>query len=156
MRLTKQEQLVLGIVIAPVVDRLGGQDVSDGASPGGDADGKTIKACSVSFEEVLEQILAKDKRYQRDAYMFVREALDYTQKNMGKASKGVRHVSGQQLLAGIRDYGAATIRADGDDGVRGMGHPVVQGLWRDGFHDGGAQAACEDREGYAGGFRERV
>lgn len=59
----------------------------------------------VAFEEVLEQILAKDKRFPRDAYLFVREALDYTQKNIGKAGKGVKHVSGQQLLGGIRDYG---------------------------------------------------
>ncbi|EEF58626.1 Minf_1886 family protein [Pedosphaera parvula] len=61
---------------------------------------------AASFEEVLEQILLKDKRYHRDAYVFLREALDYTQKLVTKGtSKGsIRHVSGQELLAGIRDY----------------------------------------------------
>lgn len=61
---------------------------------------------AVSFEEVLEQILAKDKRYHRDSYLFVREALDHTQKAVGKLTKGghIRHVSGQELLAGIREY----------------------------------------------------
>jgi uncharacterized repeat protein (TIGR04138 family) len=61
---------------------------------------------AVSFEEVLEQILAKDKRYHRDSYLFVREALDHTQKAVGKQTKGghIRHVSGQELLSGIREY----------------------------------------------------
>jgi uncharacterized repeat protein (TIGR04138 family) len=57
------------------------------------------------FEETLEKILAADRRYQRDAYYFVREALAYTQKAISKANKGkVRHVTGQELLAGIRAY----------------------------------------------------
>lgn len=59
----------------------------------------------VLFEEALEQILQGDPRYPRDAYAFVREALDYTQKNMAKASRGpLRHVSGQELLNGVRAY----------------------------------------------------
>ena len=59
----------------------------------------------VTFEETLEQILAKDPRYQRDAYFFLREALDYTQKLVGKENAGkVRHVTGQELLDGIRQF----------------------------------------------------
>ena len=60
----------------------------------------------VSFEEILDQIVAKDTRYHRDAYLFLREALDYTHKTLGKEGKGSpnRHVSGQQLLEGIRQY----------------------------------------------------
>jgi uncharacterized repeat protein (TIGR04138 family) len=58
-----------------------------------------------SIEEALELMLKKDPRYGREAYFFVREALDYTQKAVGKDNRGViRHVSGQELLAGIRDY----------------------------------------------------
>jgi len=59
-----------------------------------------------SFEESVEQIAAGDPRYQRDAYFFVREALDHTQKRTGKAptQDEVCHVSGQELLDGIRDY----------------------------------------------------
>jgi uncharacterized repeat protein (TIGR04138 family) len=61
-----------------------------------------------SFEEALEQILAKDPRFQRDAYHFVREALDFTQKNIIKENKGqMRHVSGQELLSGIREFALA-------------------------------------------------
>ncbi len=59
----------------------------------------------VSFEEALELIQRKDTRYHRDAYLFVREALDHTQKTIGKDKSGrLRHISGQELLGGIRDY----------------------------------------------------
>ena len=55
--------------------------------------------------EVLDRILKKDKRFHRDAYVFLGEAVDFTQKAIGKANKGkVRHVTGQELLAGIRAY----------------------------------------------------
>jgi len=58
-----------------------------------------------SFEEAFARIQAKDTRYHRDAYYFVREALDFTQKNVAKDARGrVRHVSGQELLAGIREF----------------------------------------------------
>ena len=61
-----------------------------------------------SFEEALGQILAKDARFQRDAYFFLREALDHTQKSIVKENKGqMRHVSGQELLAGIREFALA-------------------------------------------------
>ena len=58
-----------------------------------------------NFEEILEKIVATDSRYQRDGYFFLREALDHTQKIVSKSKKNeIRHVSGQELLAGIRDY----------------------------------------------------
>ena len=58
-----------------------------------------------TFDEGLELILAKDPRYPRDGYLFVREALDYTQKGIIKENRGqLRHVSGQELLGGIREF----------------------------------------------------
>jgi len=61
-----------------------------------------------TFEEVLEKIVAADPRYHRDAYHFLREALAHTQKKSGKVAKGeVQHVTGQTLLAGIREYALA-------------------------------------------------
>jgi uncharacterized repeat protein (TIGR04138 family) len=59
-----------------------------------------------SFEETVEQILAKDSRYRRDVYLFLREALDHTQKMTGKQPKKyeIRHVTGQELLEGIREH----------------------------------------------------
>jgi uncharacterized repeat protein (TIGR04138 family) len=62
----------------------------------------------ISFEEGLERIRAKDPRFPEDAYRFVREALDHTQKTIGKDSRGrPRHVSGQELLQGIRNFALA-------------------------------------------------
>ena len=59
----------------------------------------------INFDEAVEQILARDSRYTREAYLFVREALDYTQKLVGKETRGaIRHVSGQELLEGIRKF----------------------------------------------------
>jgi len=81
----------------------------------------------VTFEETLEQILAKDPRYQRDAYLFLREALDYTQKLVGKENGGkVRHVTGQELLDGIRQFaleqfGPMTLTVFEEWGVRNCG-----------------------------------
>jgi uncharacterized repeat protein (TIGR04138 family) len=54
----------------------------------------------VDFDEGVKAILLRDRRYARDAYDFVREALEYTRVWMDK--KG--HVTGQQLLDGIRKY----------------------------------------------------
>ena len=59
----------------------------------------------VSFEDALEILTIKDPRYPREAYLFVREALDHTQRVMAKSREGtIRHVSGQELLGGIKDY----------------------------------------------------
>ena len=59
----------------------------------------------INFDETVDLIIAKDTRFAGDAYMFVREALDFTQKLAGKETRGaVRHVSGQELLDGIRQF----------------------------------------------------
>jgi uncharacterized repeat protein (TIGR04138 family) len=51
-------------------------------------------------EDLLAPILKRDPRYTQDAYFFVREALDHTVRQVNK----VRHISGQELLNGIREY----------------------------------------------------
>lgn len=56
-------------------------------------------------DQVLEEIVRKDPRYKREAYLFVREALDYTQTTISKQERApVRHVTGQELLGGFRAY----------------------------------------------------
>ena len=61
---------------------------------------------AASFEEAIDQIAAQDRRYHREAYFFLREALEHTQGMTGRLPKKneVRHVSGQELLEGIREY----------------------------------------------------
>ena len=59
----------------------------------------------IHFEEALDNILAKDPRYETQAYHFLREALDYTVKMLAKPVEGPgRHVSGAELLDGTRQY----------------------------------------------------
>jgi uncharacterized repeat protein (TIGR04138 family) len=61
----------------------------------------------VNFDEALERMLASDTRYHRSAYLFLREALDHTHKMLGKAdTEAIHHVTGGQLLDGIREYAA--------------------------------------------------
>ena len=58
------------------------------------------------YNEILDQILEKDDRYHRDAYYFIREGLDYTQHKLAKEAEGKesRHISGQELTNGLRQY----------------------------------------------------
>lgn len=59
----------------------------------------------VHFTEALNQILAEDRRYGEPAYFFIREALDFTIKLLAKPAGGQgRHVTGAELLEGIRQY----------------------------------------------------
>lgn len=68
---------------------------------------------TVNFESVVERIIERDGRYQREAYTFVREALEHTQKGLARTRTGKtvadqeRHVSGQELLTGIREFALA-------------------------------------------------
>lgn len=98
----------------------------------------------LSFEEALEQILAVDNRFHRDAYLFVRDSLDHTRKLIIKEDRAEdrqitnepliegsrpqplkdRHVTGQELLEGIRqqaltDFGPMVITVFEEWGVRG-------------------------------------
>ena len=60
---------------------------------------------ALDFDKTVEDVVQRDSRYHREAYGFVRDALDYTQKNIVRTAKeGLRHVSGQELLEGVRAY----------------------------------------------------
>ncbi len=135
---------------------LGSKGLADRASarPNGSACVQIVFICmhTGNFDEALDKIVAKDGRFTRDAYLFVRESLDYTQKMMAKASREkearetresagsggaadgksgaagtgeevVRHVSGQELLNGIRalaleQFGPMTVTVLEEWGVR--------------------------------------
>jgi uncharacterized repeat protein (TIGR04138 family) len=59
----------------------------------------------INFDEVVGELIARDPRYTRDAYDFTRDALDFTQKLISRdKGRGMRHVTGQELLEGIRQY----------------------------------------------------
>ncbi|HLF18559.1 MAG TPA: Minf_1886 family protein [Candidatus Omnitrophota bacterium] len=65
---------------------------------------------SQDFETIVETILVKDSRYKIDAYLFVMEALSFTQRKF----KSQSHVTGEEILTGMRDlllnkYGPMTM-----------------------------------------------
>ncbi|MEI8314753.1 MAG: Minf_1886 family protein [Verrucomicrobiota bacterium] len=59
------------------------------------------------FAEAVTEICTADSRYDRDAYLFVREGLDFTLKSLKKHQQTnpvQRHITGQELLTGLRQY----------------------------------------------------
>lgn len=74
----------------------------------------------IGFAEAVLQIVAEDGRYQAEAYQFVREGLDFTVKMFNKPSAGpARHVTGRELLEGIRSY---ALQEYGPMGLRVLNH----------------------------------
>ena len=65
----------------------------------------------MDFDDALDALVARDGRYERDAYLFLRDALDFTVKEAQRGPAGAnpptgagRHVTGQELLDGVRRY----------------------------------------------------
>lgn len=59
----------------------------------------------IGFAEALDAIIEADARYSRDAYIFLRDALDYTTKQQKKVKGApIKHVAGPELLEGVRQY----------------------------------------------------
>ena len=63
----------------------------------------------LDFDDALDALVARDGRYERDAYRFLRDALDFTVKEVHRgaganAAGSSRHVTGQELLDGVRRY----------------------------------------------------
>lgn len=59
----------------------------------------------LGFTEALDTIIVQDPRYDREAYIFLRDALDFTIKQLKKNKEDVaRHVTPQQLLDGVRQF----------------------------------------------------
>ncbi len=61
-----------------------------------------------NFLEVVDLIVKEDDRYGKGGYVFLKKALDYTikkeRKSQGKVVSKQRHVTGQELLQGVREY----------------------------------------------------
>jgi uncharacterized repeat protein (TIGR04138 family) len=59
---------------------------------------------AVQFEQSVLSILKREKRFDAQAYFFLKDALDYTLKRIAENNEGqARHVSGKELLEGYRD-----------------------------------------------------
>ncbi len=57
----------------------------------------------IGFAEAVDALVKSDTRYDREAYSFLRDALDFTLKQRKKNKEDEsRHVAGQDLLEGVR------------------------------------------------------
>lgn len=66
---------------------------------------KVLTDMNASFQETVLELCEKDRRYHPDAYSFMVEALDATVKDIRKRQpEHERHVTGKELLEGIRDF----------------------------------------------------
>lgn len=88
---------------------------------------------TIGFQEAVEKVCSSDARYQPEAYVFLRDALDSTLKRRKKAKKDMSaHVSAPELLDGFRlhalhEFGPMTITVLSYWGVRSsedIGHMV--------------------------------
>lgn len=60
-------------------------------------------------DDVLDLIVREDDRYDREAYIFVGDALKHTQSSATRKSDAQpSHISGAELLDGIRNYALET------------------------------------------------
>jgi len=111
----------------------------------------------LDFDKAVEQIVQRDGRYHPDAYLFVRDALDQTQKSIVRVTKeGIRHVSARELLDGIRTYGLQvygpmTMLVLNDWGIRGCADfgEIVFNLIESGLF---AKTEKDNREDFKAGF----
>ena len=59
---------------------------------------------ALQFEQAVESIIKRDKRFDPLAYLFLKEALDFTLKRAADGNDGEsRHVTGTELCLGFRD-----------------------------------------------------
>jgi uncharacterized repeat protein (TIGR04138 family) len=56
----------------------------------------------LDFSEAVDHLTAQDPRYHRDAYYFIREALDHAVKLRKRQLGETGHVTGQQICEGAR------------------------------------------------------
>jgi len=60
---------------------------------------------SQSPKDPIADLVAVDDRYHRDAYLFLRDALEYSQRILKReVGNKTRHITGQELLEGIREF----------------------------------------------------
>ncbi|WP_018968925.1 Minf_1886 family protein [Rubritalea marina] len=60
---------------------------------------------SVHFEQAIANILKREPSFSKDAYFFLKEALDRTVTERQKDDPyAVQHVTAQELLVGFRDF----------------------------------------------------
>jgi uncharacterized repeat protein (TIGR04138 family) len=114
----------------------------------------------VDFDALLRQVVSKDLRYAPEAYLFLTEALKHTQDMLGRNPfsevESERHVTGQELLEGIRRYAQAQFGMLAPTVFRGWGVHRTEDFGEMVFNlvEAGlmSKTARDSREDFANGF----
>ena len=118
------------------------------------------KGKPLDFETIVRRVMANDRRYAPEAYVFLNEALRFTQAYLGKDSTSdvaeERHVSGQELVEGIRrlaeeEFGwlaPMVLRGWGLRGTEDFGEMVFNLVEAGGM----LKTSRDTRADFAGGF----
>lgn len=56
------------------------------------------------FLKAVEDIVQADPRFSPEAYEFISDAVSYTARKLSKDHARTKHITGQELLEGIREY----------------------------------------------------
>ena len=56
------------------------------------------------FITTVEKIITNDPRFSEDAYEFISDAVIYTTQKIESSGEEKRHITGQELLEGIKDF----------------------------------------------------
>ena len=111
----------------------------------------------LDFAAAVELIVEKDSRFDKDAYFFLKDVLEYTA-GEGKKQRETRsrHVTGQQLLEGVRkvalaQFGPMVLTVFDAWGIKRGEHfgEMVYSLIGAGFFRKSAQDSPED---FSGGY----
>jgi uncharacterized repeat protein (TIGR04138 family) len=111
---------------------------------------------SLKFEDAIRKIVAADNRYEFDAYLFVQEAIEFTQKSLGRHKQEQKHVGGKELLEGIRDqaltmFGPMTPTVLSEWGIHSCEDfgEIVFNLIQ---HNQAVQSKSDSRDDFKGGY----
>ena len=100
----------------------------------------------IGFTEALDSIVASDPRYQRDAYIFLRDALDFTTKQQKKLKgASIKHVAGPELLEGVRQYALREFGPMATERSFPLGGELLRGYWLHGFQSDRGRDFWENR-----------
>ena len=56
------------------------------------------------FLTTVEKIITRDSRFSEEAYEFISDAVLYTTRKIEEGEESKRHITGQELLEGIKDF----------------------------------------------------
>ena len=110
---------------------------------------------TLDFDQTVESIIESDDRFAAESYYFLRDALDVTHRELKKRhgqDHQAQHVSGRQLLEGIRQHALEEFGPMSLTVLTEWGITRCEDFGEIVFQYGGAQIAFQNRRRLPRGF----